>query len=252
MSGLLLAGDLFLDRLTDAGASTGLLGPLNGVKLGITNPDPDSKERTSRMKDTLGQALDVVNIPKPAELAISIDDQPPEVLSLALLGQIDNVAQASGSASDEAITLLPDRWTQLAHRNVALAGFSLATAAIPGTPLVLNTDYQVDYVNGMVRALSGGAIAASTACLVDYSYAASNGKRIQGGARPIANCRVLLVGKNLVNGKAARLEVDYATLSPTGEVDLLSGEFITTELKGKMRTLQGQTAPYRYEEFEDA
>lgn len=252
MAGLLLAGDLFLDRLTDAGASTGLLGPLNGVKLAISNPDPEAKERVSRMKDTLGQALDVVNIPKPAELSIDIDDQPPEILALALIGSIEDTTQGAGSATDEAITLIPDRWVELGHRNIVAAGFSIATAAAPSTPLVAGTDYVVDYAAGMIKALSTGAIATSTACLADYSYSASTGKRINGGANPIANCRIVLNGKNLVTGKAARLEVDFATLSPTGEIDLLSGEFVTTQLKGKMKTLEGETAPYRYEEFTDA
>jgi hypothetical protein len=248
MAGLLLAGDLYLDRLNDNGTSTGYLGPLNGTKLGITNPDPDQKERISKMRDSLGQALDVVNIPKPAELTIGIDDQPTEVLAMALLGSIESVNHGAGSVVDAAVTLIPGRWTKLDHSNIIAAGFSVATVADPGTPLVLGTDYDVNYADGMIMAKAGGALSAQTACLVDYDYAAVTGKTIQGGARPTARCRVMLLGKNLVTGASARLEIDEAVLSPSGEVDLLSGEFITTELTGKMRTLPGATSPYRYTE----
>lgn len=249
MSGLMLAGDVYIDRLTDAGVSTGYLDPVNTTKLAISQPDPDKKERISNMKDTLGQALDVVSIPKPTELSISIDEQPAEILAMALIGDIVAYSQGAGSVTDEAVTLVPGRWVKLAKRNISATGFSLATAAVPGTPLTEGTDYQVNRAAGMVKAIESGAISVSTACLVDYDHAALDGQRITGATRPTIKCRILVDGKNLANGKLCRVEIDEATLAPTGEVDLLNGEFVTTELKGTMRTLSGQTHPYRYEEY---
>lgn len=248
MEGLLLVGDLYLDRFTDGGGSTGYLGPLNGVKLGITHPDPDVIERVSKMKDTFGQALDVVTMPKSAELTIAIDDQPSEILSLAMLGSVASLNQGAGTLVDAPVTLVPGRWVSLGFRNLVAAGFSVATAAVPATPLVLGTDYEVNYADGLIRAIPGGAIAAETECLVDGDYNAVTGQKITGGARPTARCRVLLSGKNMANGKTCRIEIDEAILSPAGELDLLSGEFITTELTGKMRTLAGKNGPYTFEE----
>lgn len=82
----MLAGDVYIDRLTDDGVSTGYLDPVNTTKLAITQPDPDVKTRVSNMKDTLGQALDSVNFPKPAELSIAIDDQPADILDCSYPG----------------------------------------------------------------------------------------------------------------------------------------------------------------------
>ena len=247
MSGLLFTGDLYIDRLTDAGAKAGFLGKLNGVKLTITHPEPDKRERISKMRDSFGQALDTVNLPKPPELEISVDSQLPEILAMALLGRVDSLTQGSGTVTDQAVTLIPGKWVQLGHRNIGDSGFGVATAAVPGTPLVLGEDYEVDYAGGMIRAIVGGDITAETACLVDYTYAAITGKRIQGGARPTLRCAILLDGTNLATGESGRLEIDNATLSPANGVDLLSGEFVVTELKGTMSIQSGQDAPYRFD-----
>jgi hypothetical protein len=243
----MLAGDVYIDRLTDAGVATGYLDPVNTTKLAITQPDPDTKTRVSNMKDTLGQALDSINIPKPAELSIAFDDQPADILAMALLGSVVDYSQGAGTVSDEAKTLVHGKWVSLAHRNINTSGFNVSTAAAPTVPLVEGTDYQVNRAAGLVKALTAGA---GAACLVDYGYAAVEGSSITGGTRPICKCKILVDGKNLSNGKLCKLEIDEATLSPTGEIDLLNGEFVTTELQGTMKTLTGMTNPYRYYEFD--
>ncbi len=250
MSGLLVAGNVRIGRLTDTGAFVGFLDPLNTTKLAITQPDPDKKIRTSRMKDTLGQALDTVFIAKPTEMTIDFDDQPAEILAMAMIGNIAAISQGSGSATDEAVSLIPGRWVDLAHGNIAASGFNVSTAAAPSTPLVLGTDYSVDYDIGLIKALEGGALSITTACLIDYSYAARSGKRVTGATAPTINCRILLDGKNLANGRACKLEIDYAVLAPTGDIDFMNGDFITTSMKGLLKTLPGQTGPYRYTEYD--
>ena len=249
MAGLLLAGDVYIDRLNDDGTSTGFLDPVNTTKLEITQPDPEKKERISNMKDTLGQALDVVSFPKPTEISIAIDDQPAEILAMALLGDIVDISEGAGSVTDEAVTLIPGRWVKLAKRNLDAESVSVVTAAAPETPLTETTDYEVNYAAGMIKAVAGGAISAATACLVDYDHSAVSGTRITGATNPSIKCRLLVLGKNLANGKDVRVEVDEATLAPTGAIDLLNGEFVTTELKGTMKVLEGKTDPYRYEEL---
>lgn len=246
MPGLMLAGDVYIDRLTDTGAPTGYLDPVNTTKLAITQPDPDVKTRISNMKDTLGQALDSVSFPKPAELSIAIDDQPAEILAMALLGSVVGYSQTSGSVVDEPVTLVLGKWVPLSKRSINATGVVVSKASAPTVPLVEGTDYAINRAAGLIKALNTGA---AVACLVDYGYAAVTGSTVTGGTRPICKARILVDGKNLATGKPCMLEIDEATLSPTGEVDLLNGEYVTTELKGTMRTLPGKTDPYRYVEF---
>jgi hypothetical protein len=245
MSGLILAGDVFIDRFTDGGVATGYRDAVNTTKLEITHPDPDKKDRISRMQATLGQALDSVLFPKPTEISIAIDDQPADILAMALLATETTISVTGTTVTDEAKTLILNKWISLAQRNISASGFNLSTVAVPGTPLVENTDYKVHREAGLVMALNSGA---AVACLIDYTYGNLAGTRLSGGGRTTINCKLLLNGTNKATGKLCRLEIDKATLAPSAPIDWLSGEYITTELKGTVSIVSPATVPYRYEE----
>ena len=118
MSGLLVAGNFFVDRLNAQGQSTGIIGPINTTKLAIKT-DADEKVRGSKKKDSYGQALSVVKIAKPVEVEWSFDDQPAELIAMALLGDTQVLNTGSGTLTDEAVTL-PDnqRWIQIGRAHV--------------------------------------------------------------------------------------------------------------------------------------
>lgn len=245
MSGILLAGDVYIDRYSDGGALTGYLDPVNVTKLEITHPDPDKKDRISKMKDTLGQALDSVLLPKPTEITIAIDDQPASILAMALLATETAISVTGAGVTDEAKTLILNKWVKLDYRAIAASGFNVSTAAVPGTPLVEDTDYAVKRAEGLVMALNSGT---AVACLIDYTYGDLTGDKLSAGGRTVINCKLLLHGVNKVNNRVCRLEVDKATLSPSNPIDWLSGEYISAELKGTLVVVSPETSPYRYEE----
>lgn len=245
MAGLLLAGDVYIDRYSDGGALTGFRDPVNVTKFEVTHPDPEKKDRISRMKSTLGQALDSVLLPQPTEFSIVIDDQPADILAMALLATESTIAVTGASVTDEAKTLILNKWVKLAQRNINASGFNVSTAAAPATPLVENTDYKVLREEGLIMALNSGT---AVACLIDYTYGSLSGNKLSAGARTVINCKLLLHGVNKVNNRICRLEVDKSTLSPSSPIDWLSGEYISTELKGTMVVVSPETSPYRYEE----
>lgn len=247
--GLLIGGDYYLNPKDDNGNYEGLIGPLNTTKMQITHPEPEKKERISRRKATLGQALDTVYIGQPDEIEIAVDDQPAEMLALLFSAVSEAISEGAGSVTDEAVDMIPGRWTRLAHRNLAASGIVLSTAAVPATPLVEGTDYEVNHAAGMVRAIVGGAISTATACLIDYSHGAVSGTRYNGSRRTSVKCQVLMEGINKVDGKPCLLEVDEAVLYSSEPIDFASGDYITTTLKGTLLTLSGESEPYRYEEL---
>lgn len=244
--GLLIAGDYYLNPKNDAGAPTGLIGPLNTTKMEINQPAPDEKVRVSRRAGTLGQALDTVYIGKPTEITIAVDDQPKAMLEMLFAAVSESINEVGAAISAEPVTLIKDRWVKLPDRNISSTGFSLATAAVPGTPLVLGTDYQIVYDSGMIMALTVGAAAA---CLADYTSHGVTGIRFNGARRVSVKCQVVMDGINMVDGSQCHLEVDEAILYNSGAIDLAKGDYITTELKGKLITLEGQAEPYRYEQL---
>lgn len=243
MSGLLLAGDVYIDRLTDAGVSTGLVGPINVTQLSLNTPS-ETKDRTSKKKESYGQVLDSVVLAQPTEITIAIDDQPSDILALALLGDLETINQGSGTVTDTAVTLPADnKWLKLPHGNLAEG----ATAKLASDDSAISpAAYEVNYALGLVRSIPDGALdtGSDTAIKLSYSHNAVAGNRIKGAVRSTIRMRLMMDGKNLANGKPVKLQVPEAVVSPTEAVDLFASEYVSTGLSGKVKLLDGETAPF--------
>lgn len=248
MSGLMLSGDIFIDRLTDTGASTGLIGPINVTQLAINTPSTEAV-RQSKRKLTQGQALDVVKMGAPSEITIAFDDQPAELLAMALLGDVVAINQGSGTATDEAVTLPANqRWAKLANSNLAEAGISGAIVD-PAGALNVAVDIEVNYAAGLVRARKGGAMEAGGAITLTYQYNAISGMAVKGGLRPQIRAHIIGDMKNLATGRNAKIVIPEALLAPTNPVDFMSSEFVSTTLAGKIKLLESKDAPFEYHEL---
>ncbi|UTW12932.1 hypothetical protein [Marinobacterium rhizophilum] len=244
MSGLLLAGDVYFDRLTDAGVSTGLVGPINVTQLQINTPS-ESVDRTSKKKTSYGQVLDSVVLPQPTELTIAIDDQPADLLALALLGDVEVLNQASASVSAAAFTLpAANKWLKLPQGNLASAG--LAVFESDGVTGIAAAAYEINYALGMIRTTPDGVLdtGSSTDIKMDYTHNAISGSRIKGAIRSIIRVKLYLDGTNLATGLPVKLQIPEAVVAPTEAVDLFASEYVSATLAGKIKLLDGETAPF--------
>lgn len=247
MNGLLVAGNFFVDRLNAQGQSTGIIGPINTTKLAIKT-DADEKVRGSRKKESYGQALSVVKIAKPAEVEWSFDDQPADLIAMALLGDTQVVNSGSGTLTDEAVTLPTNqRWVQLPETNFATLGFAVKKDA---ATLVLGTDYEVNYALGLVRALKGGAVEAGGAVTVSGQHNAISGTLVRGGINAQTRARIFGEGTNLETGKPMKLDIFDASLSPTAALDFAASEFVSATLAGKAQLVAGKDHPFEYLELD--
>lgn len=240
--GLILKGDLRMATVDGNGNVTGgWSDTINVPKLQITQPTVNTVRRMSRQRDTNGQALDIVNIPnEPAKVEIQFDSLPASLLAEALAGTSTSYTIASGSAADEAVTLVQDQWVQLAHQNLT-ADSVIVTETAGSSELTEGTDYQVDYDWGMIKALnSTGAVAVT----VDYDYAASTGMRVLGATEIDKPRRLMLKGTNLATNRAVTATIYFARLSATEATDLMKQDFITGTLSGELVTPANQAAPF--------
>ena len=237
MSGLLFAGNVYLDVLTDAGVSTGFQGPINSTSLAIQVQDPDEKTRQSMLEESYGQALDTVLIPKPQKIQLSFDDQPASLVALGLGGAVADYSQ--GAVTDEAISVVAhlDKWVGLGYRNIASGGVEHAT-------WVEDTDFVVDSVRGLVKFLSTGSATEGATVPLTVTAAAVTAKRISGSTRPTFYASIMLDGINKADGQRGHLNIMKANLAPSGDVDPITGEFMVTTLKGTLITPEGESAPY--------
>ncbi|MCK5770936.1 hypothetical protein [Algiphilus sp.] len=243
MSGLLCAGDLYLDRLDDNGNRTGYRKVGNATRFAINEPS-ERQQRTGRGRENYGQVLDDVAIKQPSTLAITLDEVDKTNLAYALLGDAAAYDVTGSSVTDEEITAHMGAATQLANRNID-DGTAVTATGEGGSPsFTEGTDFTIDYRLGLLTPIEGGAISDGDAVLVSYTFLDASGNRVSGGVKPQIRAVVMLDGKNLADGSDILVTVDEARITPDGEVDFLSSEFVPLPMTGTMRLLPGKTAPY--------
>ena len=247
MAGLLLAGNLMLDRYSNGERQNYFIGPLNATAIEINPGEAERVQRKSYMRDTYGQNLDSVVLPGAPSISITLDDASPEIIAFALLGTTASISQASGSVADEEVTIVAlDKWHKLnAHQISSVVVKDDDGAGAAGTTTyVLGTDYDLDLATGAIKALTGGAIEAADLLHVAYTKAATTGTRVTGSQENDVTAWLRLDGTNLATGKPVQGVIYKAVLAPSGTINLGGDEFVSFGLEGDLVTPDGYSAPY--------
>lgn len=248
-SDFLFAGDVYIDRLTDAGVSTGYLPPIEAGLLSIEETT-ELKKRISKRRETYGQVRRTVSLKQPSKIKLTLNEVSPNILALALLGEVAERTVAAGTVASGApseVTLIPGRWVQLPHRNITphvdvTSPIVIATDETTPESIPL-TDVEINHRAGLVL-YTGSALTEATACTLTYKHGGESGSRISGGVKPTIKAAILMDLKNIVDGEGAILVIDEATLTPTSPIDFASDDWISVELEGELVTLSDRTSPY--------
>lgn len=242
--GFLGAGDLYIARYNATlGAFEDFDGPFEATKFEV-KPNSDLKEMSSRGRATYGQVIESVPLPKPSDFSVTLAEVNKDSLALALFGTAATLNQGSGTITDEAITAKLGKWVQLSKENFATAGFVVENAAGTVT-YVLDTDYEVNYRLGMIRALTGGAIADAASINVSATYNAISGTSISGSTQNQLRAKFKLDGVNFADQLPVIVNVWEAILTPDSAFDFLQNDFAEIALKGRLKTPAGKTEPFK-------
>lgn len=247
MSGLNLAGDVYLDRYVN-GTRVGEYGPINARAFNITLPEANTITRKSYKRDSYGNTLDsVVQATGSGSVSVEIDDADPDILAMALLGTVGDNDASSGSVTDENVTAAHDLWRKLDHRSVSNVVVQDVTDT---TTYVSGTDYTINASSGMIKVLSSGSIADGATLHVDYDYAALTSRQILAVQDTEVRSFVRLDGTNLANQKKVELTIPEAALIPSGDIGLISDDFVTYTLSGEIILRDGESAAFTYNEID--
>lgn len=238
---LLMAGKVWLNRLTDAGESTGYLDPSETAKLAI-GEEAEIKTLKSKGRDTYGQVIAAVTLKKTPTLELTLMEVNPRALAMALLGDLATGTQQNTYITDDPVTLIPGMWVPLTYRDLSPSGAVSVSAGNPPST-VPSTDYQMNFRLGMIRYI-GTDFTVPTPAVVSYQLSSVSWRRIAGSVRPTVRVSIILDGKNLVSGKDVRVIIDEATITPTKAIDFMSDDWAELAFKGEMRTLPNKTSPY--------
>ena len=118
MQSFLGSGDLYLDRLTEAGVRTGLFFGGNAEVLSIQS-NAEIKEQISKGRNDYGQVKASATLNQPAKIKISLNQLDGDNLAMAFLGKKFAIDIASGSVSAELLTILTvGKYQRLAKRGI--------------------------------------------------------------------------------------------------------------------------------------
>ena len=249
--GYLFSGDTYLSRLSAAKAFNGrYIDPINAISLAI-QPNSEEIERVSNMRRDWGQAKNSAFRPQPPTLTWGGDDMPSTILAAAFLGNTSAINAVGATIADENVILAATdlgEWVSLANRNLD-AGSVVVQDMTDTTTYVEDTDYEINYRLGLIRAITGGAISAET-LHVDYVHSTITGTLIQGGLNSTLDFRIILDGYNIFEGKNSVLSIWEATSTPSDALDFFSGETLSATFNGKINNRSDQSEPYRFEDWD--
>lgn len=233
------AGDLYFDRLTDAGVPQGAKIEGSCTQFAL-NPESEIKEQTGRGRDNYGQVIAAATLPGKTNIKVTLNQLDAQNLAVAFLGDVVAGGQEAGSIAAGApavVTARLDRYVEIGKEVLSNVVVKDATDT---TTYVAGTDYIVHARLGMIKVLSTGAIVNGATLHVSGDYGAAAWQKIRGGRSPIIRARMVLDGKNYVNGRNCKVLVKNARLKPSTEVDFLSEDFLPLELEGVCEIPEGE------------
>jgi len=234
------SGDLYMDRLTSAGVSTGFQLVGNATKLEV-KVEAEQKEQLSNGRDTYGQTLASVTRITGTTIGLTLNQLNHQMLAAIFLGNSVAMTGAGGSITSEAVTAREGKWVELAHKGVSSVVVKDVTDT---TTYVSGTDYNVNTRLGMIEILAAGAIADAAVLHVSYTWAAESGYRITGATQPSVKVALRLDGKNDYDGSDVDVRIWEAQLTPNSPVDFLAEDWNELQFEGKLVTPTGRSWPF--------
>jgi hypothetical protein len=197
------------------------------------------REQTGRGRTNYGQVIASATLPGRTNINLTLNQLDAENMALAFLGDVSAFSQAPATGATASLTGIYDRWIEIGKEQISNLVVKDQTDT---TTYVEDTDYTVNTRLGLIK-LINQTLDGDTLNLT-FDAAEVTASKIVGGTSPIIRCRLLLDGKNYVNGRNCKVLVYSARLRPTTEVDFLSEDFLPLELEGLCEIPEGKDEPF--------
>ncbi|MCP5197657.1 MAG: hypothetical protein H6974_12875 [Gammaproteobacteria bacterium] len=215
--------------------------PVNFTKLEITGVTQETDDLISNMEGSWGEVLSSVNKPtEPAQLTAEANYMPPALFSLLIGADITELNQTTSAVTDEAITPAVDLWIPLANQWIEATGFVAETS---GDVTITSDHYEVDYVNGLFKALD---TTGATVAKVTYTKSDRTGEIYKGGKAKSEYVKLVGTATEKVTQKRGMLVIHKVNLSASSTFDPVTGGRIIGQFSGKMLTPSGETSPWTW------
>lgn len=230
-------GSLYIATRSAGGKPEGFIPVGNVPELTL---DIETTEFEHKESETGSRLLDLKIIKeKKGKFNFKLEDLNLDNLALGLWGTKSTISSGTvTSGSPEVITIAQasaGRRYPLAHPNVSAVTVKNSAGTVT---YVLNTDYTLDTVNGVITPKAGGAIATAVASApadikVDYSYGAA--LQVDAFTQASAPERWLrFEGINTVDNKSVIVDIFRAQFDPLTGYGLLNDDLGSVSMKGSI------------------
>ncbi|WP_295451903.1 hypothetical protein [uncultured Thiodictyon sp.] len=241
---------MFLDVAMKYGAFSGATRPTslfdatNFTKLEFTPPPQKTERITSRMEGSIGQALGSLQRPtgEPGVLTAEFDAAPVGFLALALGATVAELAVSAKTVTNEAVTTVLGMWVKLPDAWIDATTFVLETAGTPDVAIA-STKYELDAVNGFVKATHADAVGSKAAT---YNVKVTAGESYHAGQALSQDIYLVGTGTEQTTKKRCSIIVERAVLAPEGKFDPAAGGALKGSVKGDLLTPSDRTSPWSY------
>ena len=221
--------------------------PQNFTLCEITAPVQESERLLSNMTSTYGSALaSVSKATEAAKIKLEFDTMTPTFLALVLGADVSEVVQASDAVALDTVTTVLDQWVKLSNQYITAHGTGTEIALTTSLDVaVVSTKYEIDLVNGMIKAIHSDAV--GTDMKLSYTKSARTWEQYLAGQAKSAYVALMGAATERVSGNVGRLVIHCASLSVSGTVDPIVGGFFTGTLEGDLIVPSGESSPWLWE-----
>lgn len=217
-------------------------GPIEFTKAEVTVPKQEQEELIGNTEDTAGQTVATqAKVSESATVSLEFQSMTRDLFAILIGADVSDLAQSAGNVTDEAVTLVEGVWIKLASEYLSETGFVAETAA---DATITSDHYEVDYINGMIRALDATG---ATITKVSYAKAARTGEIYDAGKTKDANIMLIGTATEKTSMRRGRILLRKLSLAPSGAFDISKGGYVTGGLEGKMLLPTGAPSPWRFE-----
>lgn len=228
-------------------APTSYSDPLNFTKVELTSPKQEKEELISNMSSNYGAAIDSQNKPtESASASLEFSTMPPWLLAIVLGADVAEQSQSVGAVAAEVITTALNVWVPLANGHIAAHGTGTEIAlTTSGDVAVASTKYEIDLVNGMIKAIHADAV--GVGMKLSYHKAARTWEEYAAGQAKSAYVHLVGQATDMVSGKVGRLDLWKGSFAPSGAVDPVKGGYFAGALEGSLIAPTGRASPWRWQ-----
>lgn len=172
-----------------------------------------------------------------------------ENIQLFLLAlEVESIAQLAGTWTAEPFTCVEtNKWQELGKKKITMT--AITDDSVTPVPLVLHTDYEADWMRGLILLLSGGMIAATDDFKITGTYPNYTRYRIKGGTKPTMKYHLWFSGDPAEGVKQDI--IGWGLLRPSGDLSMIGDEWQSFTVEGSFMSHSTYGAlGFMYEDLE--